>query len=122
MGGRFQHWVGIDDGKVSAKIHVRLVGVNKENKDHVQIKGLGKRRNDRVGTSDTCLLLLMSLPPRFQLASHNFSQSFPNSCVWTIFTNAVACVILVQVDLHDWNRLDSCFGAICGHFAFLVSL
>ena len=74
MGGRFQHWVGIDDGKVSAKIHVRLVGVNKENKDHVQIKGLGKRRNDRVGTSGTCLLLLMSLPPRFQLASHNFSQ------------------------------------------------
>ena len=38
-------------------------GVNNENKDHVKIKGFGKRCNDRVAPTGTCLFLFCRDPP-----------------------------------------------------------
>ena len=62
----------IHEGKVLAKCSRDGGGVNNENKDHVKIKGFGKRCNNRVGLTGTCFSSASQMH-RFQLASHKSS-------------------------------------------------
>ena len=73
----------IHEGKVLAKCSRDGGGVNNENKDHVKIKGFGKRCNNRVGLTGTCFSSASQMH-RFQLASHKSSPFSQLSLIHTL--------------------------------------